>query len=44
VAAALIDAGYSEVTRRFFDFCHRVITDEGYLLHKYNPDGSLASS
>ena len=44
VAFALIDAGYSEVTRRFFDFCHRVITNEGYLLHKYNPDGSLASS
>ncbi len=44
VASALIDAGYSEVTRRFFNFCHRVITDEGYLLHKYNPDGSLASS
>ena len=40
----MVDAGYSEVTRRFFDFCHRAITDEGYLLHKYNPDGSLASS
>lgn len=44
VAAALVDAGYSEVTRRFFTFCHRVITEEGYLLHKFNPDGSLASS
>jgi GH15 family glucan-1,4-alpha-glucosidase len=44
VAAALIEAGYSEVPRRFFDLCHRVITDEGYLLHKFNPDGSLASS
>ena len=44
VASTLSDAGYSEVTRRFFRFCHRVITDEGYLLHKYNPDGSLASS
>jgi GH15 family glucan-1,4-alpha-glucosidase len=44
VTAALIGAGYSEVARRFFDFCHRVITDEGYLLHKYTPDGSLASS
>jgi glucoamylase len=43
-AAALDAAGYSEVTRRFFDFCHRAITEEGYLLHKYNPDGSLASS
>jgi len=44
VAAALIAAGYSEITRRFFHLCHQVITDEGYLLHKYNPDGSLASS
>jgi glucoamylase len=44
VALALIRAGYSEVSRRFFDFCHRAITEEGYLLHKYNPDGSLASS
>ena len=44
VSAALIDAGYSEVTRRFFAFCHRVITPEGYLLHRYRPDGALASS
>ena len=44
VASALIQAGYSEITRRFFQFCHRVITPEGYFLHKYNPDGTLASS
>jgi len=44
VAATLINAGYSEISRRFFDFCHRVITDQGFLLHKYTPDGSLASS
>ena len=44
VAETLIDAGYSELSRKFFDFCHRVITDEGFLLHKYTPDGSLASS
>ncbi|MEA3546379.1 MAG: glycoside hydrolase family 15 protein [Thermodesulfobacteriota bacterium] len=44
VASALIDAGYSEISRRFFRFCHQAITREGYLLHKYNPDGSLASS
>lgn len=44
VSAALIDAGYSEVTRRFFEFCHKVVTPEGYLLHKYTPDGALASS
>ncbi|HEY3377447.1 MAG TPA: glycoside hydrolase family 15 protein, partial [Armatimonadota bacterium] len=39
-----IDSGYIEAPRRFFSFCHAVITDEGYLLHKYNADGSLASS
>jgi len=43
-AAAMIDAGYAELTGRFFNFCHRAITEEGYLLHKFNPDGSLASS
>ncbi len=44
VAVTLIEAGYSELSRKFFDFCHRVVTDEGFLLHKYTPDGSLASS
>jgi len=44
VSATLIAAGYSEISRRFFDFCHRVITKQGFLLHKYTPDGSLASS
>jgi GH15 family glucan-1,4-alpha-glucosidase len=44
VAAALIEAGYSVIARRFFEFCHRAITEEGYLLHKYTPDGALASS
>ncbi|HEX2949540.1 MAG TPA: glycoside hydrolase family 15 protein [Armatimonadota bacterium] len=42
--AALIDAGHSEAPRSFFNFCHQVITKEGYFLHKYNADGSLASS
>jgi GH15 family glucan-1,4-alpha-glucosidase len=44
VADALDLAGYGEVTRRFFDLCSNLITREGYLLHKYNPDGSLGSS
>ncbi|HHX64002.1 MAG TPA: glycoside hydrolase family 15 protein [Chloroflexi bacterium] len=44
VAAALVAADHSEATQRFFEFCERVQTQEGYLLHKYNPDGSLASS
>jgi GH15 family glucan-1,4-alpha-glucosidase len=43
-AYALIKAGHSGVSRRFFDFCGDVIHKDGYFLHKYNPDGSLASS
>lgn len=44
VARALDLAGYAHITRAFFSFCRDVISKEGYLLHKYNPDGTLASS
>ncbi len=44
VTLALDAAGYSEVSRRFFEFCERIQTPEGYFLHKYNPDGSVGSS
>lgn len=44
VAEALIRAGYINLPRAFFEFCASVLTREGYLLHKYNPDGTLASS
>ncbi len=44
VAAALDAAGHTDVTRQFYKFCARSITADGYLLHKYNPDGSTASS
>jgi glucoamylase len=44
VAHALDMAGYPETTKKFFGFCADVITPAGYLLHKYNPDRSLASS
>ncbi len=44
VTVALIQAGYPEITRRFFDFCKNLITAEGFLLHKYNADGSVGSS
>ena len=43
VAKALDMANYDEVSHEFFDFCANIITSEGYLLHKYTPDGSLAS-
>jgi len=44
VAHALDLAGYSGITRAFFQFCTDVLSKEGYLLHKYNPDRTLASS
>ena len=44
VASALSHAGYSEITRNFYDFCNAVLTAGGYLLHKYNPDRSWGSS
>lgn len=44
VAAAMSAAGYREIAQRFFSFCNSVIKEDGYLLHKYNPDRTLASS
>ena len=44
VAAALAKAGYSHVCMKYFDYCARVLSDEGYLFQHYNPDGSLASN
>lgn len=42
VCDAMDRAGFPEITRRFLLFAHDVIRDEGYFLHKYNPDGSPA--
>ncbi len=44
VSSALDFAGYSVHTRDFFQFAAGLIGKEGYFLHKYNPDGTLASS
>ncbi len=44
VSLALDRAGYGEVTRNFFRFCAKAQLPDGYLLHKYNPDGSPGSS
>ena len=44
VTVGLVQAGYAEITRRFFLFCSRLVTSEGFMLHKYNPDGSVGSS
>ncbi|MFP5245691.1 MAG: glycoside hydrolase family 15 protein [Thermoanaerobaculia bacterium] len=42
VCDAMDRAGYPEITRRFLQLANTVIRDEGYFLHKYNPDGSPA--
>jgi GH15 family glucan-1,4-alpha-glucosidase len=42
VCDAMDRAGFPEVTRRFLLLANEVIRDEGYFLHKYNPDGSAA--
>lgn len=44
VAYSLDLAGYREITKRFFQFCSRIIGNLPYFLHKYSPDGTLASS
>jgi GH15 family glucan-1,4-alpha-glucosidase len=43
-ATAFDKAGFQEVSRLFFEFCNRVISDEGYFQHKYWSDGSTGSS
>lgn len=43
-AYAFARAGYLDTPRSFFEFCADILTEEGYLLHKYNPDGSFGSS
>ncbi|MBC7324091.1 MAG: glycoside hydrolase family 15 protein, partial [Moorella sp. (in: Bacteria)] len=44
VVCALIRAGYRDLVKSFFAFCANALTKGGYLLHKYNPDGTLGSS
>jgi GH15 family glucan-1,4-alpha-glucosidase len=44
IAHAMSMAGYERIATRFFRFCEDSLTEGGYLLHKYNPDGSVGSS
>lgn len=41
---ALDKVGDTNVAKHFFEFAESVISDEGYFMHKYLPDGSLGSS
>ncbi|MFD0678075.1 MULTISPECIES: glycoside hydrolase family 15 protein [unclassified Paenibacillus] len=44
IAHALDRSGFTKLTSPFYQFCRRAITEDGYLQHKYNPDGSPGSS
>ena len=44
VADAIDAAGFPDVSRQFFAFCSKILSKRGMFLHKYNPDGSPASS
>jgi GH15 family glucan-1,4-alpha-glucosidase len=44
VSDAVDRAGFPEVARRFLTFANDTISNHGYFLHKYTPDGSLAPS
>lgn len=54
VAQALDRAGYGSLSRQFLSFCTRkaasysysasILAETGFLMHKYNPDGSVGSS
>ncbi len=44
VADAMSLAGYQSVIAPFFHFCAQALTPEGYLYHKFNPDGTVGSS
>lgn len=44
IADAMSLAGYHGTVAPFFHFCGRNLSPEGYLHHKYNPDGTVGSS
>lgn len=54
VSQALDRAGYGSLSRRFLQFCTKkaagfnysasILDETGFLMHKYNPDGSVGSS
>ncbi len=41
---SLMGAGHVGTPERFFAFCDRVIAEQGFMRHKYTPDGLLGSS
>ncbi len=44
IAAALDAVGDWNIAQRFYGFAHDVLSQDGYFMHKFNPDKSLGSS
>ncbi|MDB5166811.1 MAG: glycoside hydrolase 15-like protein [Candidatus Saccharibacteria bacterium] len=40
----LIRLGYTEEPKKFFEFCRDILTTDGYLMHKYQPDKAVGST
>lgn len=40
----LIRLGYANEPKKFFEFCRDILSPEGYLKHKYQPDQSIGST
>jgi GH15 family glucan-1,4-alpha-glucosidase len=40
----LIRLGFREEPKKFFEFCRDVMTPDGYLMHKYQPDRAIGST
>lgn len=40
----LIELGYTEEAKKFFEFCADTIHPKGYMMHKYQPDRSVGST
>ncbi len=40
----LIRLGYREEPKKLFEFCRDILTPDGYLMHKYQPDRAIGST
>ena len=40
----LIRLGFRDEPKRFFEFCRDILTPDGYLMHKYQPDRAIGST
>ncbi len=40
----LIRLGYQDEPKRFFEFCRDILMEDGYLMHKYQPDRAIGST